>query len=104
MAANAHHSSLTQAGTPEQRRALGRHHRKHLSRVALGELHPRPHDFDAVQTLLSASEGRVPALLPVKYSRMQLSPFAFFRGAVSIMAADLAGQPHTGLLVQLCGD
>src|SRR5947209_1376963 len=35
---------------------------------------------------------------------MSVSPFAFFRGAVSIMAADLAGQPHTGLLVQLCGD
>ena len=35
---------------------------------------------------------------------MAVSPFAFFRGAVSIMAADLANEPNTGILVQLCGD
>jgi uncharacterized protein (DUF2252 family) len=35
---------------------------------------------------------------------MLASPFAFFRGAALIMASDLAGHPHTGLDVQLCGD
>src|SRR5437870_8412592 len=35
---------------------------------------------------------------------MSSSPFAFFRGAVSIMAADLARLPHSNLNVQLCGD
>ncbi|MGC2659736.1 MAG: DUF2252 domain-containing protein [Bryobacteraceae bacterium] len=104
MAATPQHSSLTHAGAPEQRTALGRQHRELLSRAQFGELHARPHGFDPVDTLLSATDGRVAALLPVKYSRMQLSPFAFFRGAVSIMAADLASQPHTGLFVQLCGD
>jgi len=61
-------------------------------------------DFDPIAVLLAATEGRVPALLPTKYKRMSASPFAFFRGAVSIMAADLAREPHTGLIVQLCGD
>jgi uncharacterized protein (DUF2252 family) len=60
--------------------------------------------FDPIELLLSATEGRVPALLPIKYARMSASPFAFFRGAVAIMAADLASQPHTDLIVQLCGD
>lgn len=35
---------------------------------------------------------------------MLASPFAFYRGAAIIMASDLAGHPHTGLEVQLCGD
>ena len=46
----------------------------------------------------------MPQLLPVKYARMKVSPFAFFRGAVSIMAADLGRLPNSGLNVQLCGD
>src|SRR5919112_1807294 len=35
---------------------------------------------------------------------MATSPFAFFRGAAGIMAADLAGTPVSGTDVQLCGD
>ena len=50
------------------------------------------------------AETRVPELVPIRYGRMVASPFAFFRGAAAIMAADLAGAPHTGLEVQLCGD
>ena len=35
---------------------------------------------------------------------MAASPFAFFRGAAAVMAADLAHEDQTGLDVQLCGD
>ena len=35
---------------------------------------------------------------------MLASPFAFYRGTAIIMASDLAGDLHTGLEVQLCGD
>jgi uncharacterized protein (DUF2252 family) len=35
---------------------------------------------------------------------MSLSPFAFFRGAAAVMAADLATTPAAGLRVQACGD
>jgi uncharacterized protein (DUF2252 family) len=35
---------------------------------------------------------------------MMTSPFAFFRGAASIMAADLATTPTSGIAAQLCGD
>ena len=43
-------------------------------------------------------------LVPIRYGRMLVSPFTFFRGAAAIMAADLADGPRTGLQAQLCGD
>ena len=46
----------------------------------------------------------MPELVPIRYGRMLVSPFAFFRGAAYPMAADLAGAPRSGLEVQLCGD
>jgi len=59
---------------------------------------------DPIQILIQASVHRVPRLLPVRYGRMLRSPFAFFRGAAAIMAADLSRTPATGLRVQACGD
>ena len=46
----------------------------------------------------------MPELVPIRYGRMLVSPFTFFRGAAYPMAADLAGAARTGLDVQLCGD
>lgn len=74
-----------------------------LPRSALGEYAPSPTRADPVALLESQSRTRVPELVPIRYARMLASPYAFFRGAALIMAADLAG-PHTGLRVQLCGD
>jgi len=90
--------------TPRDRLRFGQQQRNTLSRSQLGQLQRRERAFDPIQLLLGATEGRVPEILPVKYARMSASPFAFFRGAVPIMAADLASHPHTGLTVQLCGD
>ncbi|HEY6991451.1 MAG TPA: DUF2252 domain-containing protein [Bryobacteraceae bacterium] len=86
------------------RQQAGRKQRQRISRSKLGELRARKRGFNAIDVLLASTEGRVPKLLPLKYGRMSKSPFAFFRGAVSIMAADLANEPHTTILVQLCGD
>jgi uncharacterized protein (DUF2252 family) len=47
---------------------------------------------------------RVPELVPIRYGRMLVSPFTFYRGAAALMAGDLAGTPVSGLTVQLCGD
>ena len=47
---------------------------------------------------------RVPELVPIRYGRMLISPFSYFRGAALPMAADLATTPVTGFEVQLCGD
>jgi uncharacterized protein (DUF2252 family) len=59
---------------------------------------------DPRQILARQDEGRVPELVPIRYERMLASPFAFFRGAAAIMAADLASTPSVKLDAQLCGD
>ena len=46
----------------------------------------------------------MPELVPIRYGRMLVSPFTFYRGAAAIMAADLAATPVSGITVQLCGD
>ncbi|MBV9759426.1 MAG: DUF2252 domain-containing protein [Acidobacteriaceae bacterium] len=100
-------AAIAAANSRENRQSriqLGRDRRARLSRSKFGELKKRGVHFDPIKLLLTSVEGRLPKLLPVKYSRMNASPFAFFRGAVSIMAADFARHPHTGLTVQLCGD
>ena len=48
--------------------------------------------------------SRVAELVPIRYGRMLVSPFTFYRGAALIMAADLASTPSSGLHAQLCGD
>ena len=90
--------------TAKERTRLGKSRREQVSRAALAELHPKKRGFDPIDVLRASTEGRVPQLLPVKYGRMRESPFAFFRGAVSIMAADLGRLVNSGLHVQLCGD
>jgi uncharacterized protein (DUF2252 family) len=57
-----------------------------------------------VEILRDQAVTRVPDLVPIRYGRMMVSAFTFYRGAAGIMAADLAAQPHTGLITQLCGD
>jgi len=59
---------------------------------------------DPIELLGQQEVQRLPWLVPVRHRRMAANPFAFFRGAAVVMAADLALQPHSGLMVQLCGD
>jgi uncharacterized protein (DUF2252 family) len=58
----------------------------------------------AVAILAESDPERVPELVPERYKRMMLNPFAFLRGAAAVMATDLAGQPMVGLPVQAGGD
>jgi uncharacterized protein (DUF2252 family) len=57
-----------------------------------------------VEVLEEQAATRVPELMPIRYGRMLTSPFAFYRGAAALMAADLARSPTSGVRVQLCGD
>jgi uncharacterized protein (DUF2252 family) len=65
----------------------------------MGENRPDPIDI-----LRASDADRLPDLVPIRYGRMLQSPFAFYRGAAGVMAADLAGTPATGIHVQACGD
>jgi uncharacterized protein (DUF2252 family) len=90
--------------TPEQRREAGQARRKQLARQKHAEFSARNRLTPPLVLLERSSIGRVPALIRLKYERMMASPFGYFRGAVPVMAADLAALPNTGLTVQLCGD
>ncbi|CAN5906416.1 DUF2252 domain-containing protein [soil metagenome] len=59
---------------------------------------------DPIEILIEQGKSRLPELLPLRYSRMQATPFTFLRGAAAIMAADLASTPSSGLVVQAAGD
>jgi len=59
---------------------------------------------DPIALLIASSKGRLSKLLPLRYGRMMVSPFTFYRGAAAVMASDLAGTPVTGLKLQACGD
>jgi uncharacterized protein (DUF2252 family) len=59
---------------------------------------------DPVELLSESNEGRMLELIPIRFGRMSASPFAFYRGAAALMAADLATTPTSGIRVQTCGD
>jgi uncharacterized protein (DUF2252 family) len=91
------------ARTVAERKAAGREARRATPRSSHAEW-DRTGDVDPVAIVLGEDAGRVPELVPIRHARMGLSPFAFFRGAAAIMAADLASTPASGLTVQACGD
>jgi len=95
---------LKASASVKERTQYGKSRREVVSRASQANLHPKERRFDPMDVLRASAEGRLPQLLPIKYARMKVSPFAFFRGAVSIMAADLGRLPNSGLHVQLCGD
>ncbi|MGW0631802.1 DUF2252 domain-containing protein [Streptomyces sp. NPDC002758] len=90
--------------SPADRVDRGKAARKRVSRSAHALWLPPVDRRDPVAVLDRQCRDRLPELLPIRYGRMAASPFAFLSGAAAVMAADLAGQPHTGLTVQLCGD
>lgn len=87
-----------------QREARGRAARKVVARSAHGTWSPPRDRRDPVELIAGQEISRLPDLLPIRHERMLASPFAFYRGAAILMAADLATQPDTGLRVQCCGD
>jgi uncharacterized protein (DUF2252 family) len=87
-----------------ERVARGKAARSEVPRSRHAEFAPAAHRPDPVDLLQSQAESRVPELVPIRYGRMLVSPFTFYRGAALVMAADLAASPHSGLQAQLCGD
>ena len=87
-----------------ERAALGKAARAAVPRNVHGEWTAPSGRRDPVEMLEEQAASRVPELVPVRYGRMGVSPFTFYRGAAYLMAADLERSPRTGLDVQLCGD
>lgn len=89
---------------PAESAERGRAARAETPRSSHGEWTPAADRPDPVDVLVGQAATRVPELVPIRYGRMLVSPFTFFRGAAAVMAADLGPTPTSGLRVQLCGD
>jgi uncharacterized protein (DUF2252 family) len=87
-----------------ERVARGRAARAETPRSSHASFEPAAHRPDPVKVLENQAQTRVPELVPIRYGRMLVSPFTFYRGAAAIMAGDLAATPRSGLTVQCCGD
>jgi len=83
---------------------MGQARRKQMGRGEHGELNTKGRPSRALALVERSMKGRVPALVTLKYQLMAQSPFGYFRGAVPVIAADLAALPSTGVLSQICGD
>jgi uncharacterized protein (DUF2252 family) len=90
--------------SPQERRKFGQTRRKQIGRQEHCTLNPKARPAAALELLERSAHGRVPSLVKLKYELMADSPFAYFRGAAPVMAADLAVVPNTGIVSQLCGD
>jgi uncharacterized protein (DUF2252 family) len=90
--------------TVAERRARGRAARREAPRSGHGRWEPAADRPDPIALLEAQADTRVARLVPIRYGRMLVSPFTFYRGAALIMAADLAATPRSGVTVQLCGD
>jgi uncharacterized protein (DUF2252 family) len=90
--------------SPAERAAAGKDARAATPRSSRGEWSPAPDRPDPVELLERQAVTRVGQLVPLRYARMLASPFAFYRGAAAVMAADLSRAPCSGFDVQLCGD
>jgi len=90
--------------TRAERQAAGKALREKFPRTVHGEWAPSTRRTDPVTQIITSSKGRIPELVPIRYGRMMVSPFTLYRGTASIMAADLARTPDTGITVQACGD
>lgn len=90
--------------TPYERAALGIAARAEVPPERHAEFGPPTDRPDPVGLLVSQGESRVPELVPIRFGRMLVSPFTFYRGAAAVMSSDLAVTPVSGLTVQLCGD
>jgi uncharacterized protein (DUF2252 family) len=92
-----------QSPSAAERRDAGRAARERLKRSDLAGW-VRTGATSPVAIISAQNEIRLPELLPIRHSRMAESPWAYYRGAAAVMAADLASRADTGLTVQLGGD
>ncbi|MBV9684036.1 MAG: DUF2252 family protein, partial [Solirubrobacterales bacterium] len=90
--------------TVAERVARGKQARAEVPRSSHASFDAPSDRPDPVELLQLQALTRVPELVPIRYGRMLVSPFTFYRGAAKIMAADLAHTPRSGMVVQCCGD
>src|SRR5262245_4513128 len=87
--------------TAAERAARGKAARAEVPRSSHAEWEPSTNRHDPVELLQEQAASRVPELIPIRYGRMLVSPFTFYRGAAYLMASDLSQSARSGLQAQL---
>ena len=95
---------LSALPTDKDRKAAGGLLRDKIKRGDLGRWRPKEDRTDPVDLVEEAHSGRLERLVPVRVGRMVVSPYAFLRGAASLMAEDFSSMPRTGIEPVICGD
>jgi len=90
--------------TRSEQRAAGQALRTRVPRRGHAKWRPPADRADPVEVLIRTNQDRLPALVPIRHGRMTESPFAYYRGAPAMMAADLSRTLVTGVTLQICGD
>jgi len=90
--------------SPVERAARGKEARARVPRDSHGMFDPPSDRTDPIGLLEEQAQTRVQELVPLRWGRMMVSPFTYYRGAALPMASDLATTPVSGLAVQACGD
>jgi uncharacterized protein (DUF2252 family) len=90
--------------TVAERVKRGKAARSEVPRSSHAGFEPAADRADPIDLLEDQARTRVPELVPIRYGRMLVSPFAFYRGAAKVMANDLATTQRSGITVQCCGD
>ncbi|MEY8562316.1 DUF2252 domain-containing protein [Eggerthellaceae bacterium 3-80] len=85
-------------------RTQGKEARQKVSRSELGRWEIKTDRQEAMDLLFAQEQSRLADLIDERHKRMAANPFAFYRATAATMAADLATQPNTGIIVQACGD
>src|SRR5580698_4271853 len=96
--------AMMQMPDARERFALGQQRRKQMRRMEHKTWRAKDRRESPLRLLEESTRGRVPALVALKNQLMAGSPFAYFRGAVPVMAYDLSLVANTGICNQLCGD
>src|SRR3974377_1534584 len=90
--------------TRDERYAAGKALRNSVPRSSHAEWAPDPERPDPISILEEANKTRLEHLVPIRFGRMSMSAFAFYRGTADIMAYDLSKTPVSGIQAQICGD
>src|SRR5947208_2048891 len=90
--------------TRAERYAAGKTRRSETPRSSHAEWTPDPERPDPISMLEESNKTRLEHLVPIRFGRMSMSAFAFYRGTADIMAYDLSKTPVSGIQAQLCGD
>lgn len=88
----------------DDRRDRGKILHEAVPHELLARFKPESNRPDPIELIEQSNVGRRPKLIPIRYGRMLVSPFTFYRGTAALFASDIGESFVTKVKVQTCGD